>query len=60
MIELMVTTIIGLGLYNWYITTKYHNAKEQITEAHELILQMARELQDLGSPNVKVIEREEY
>ncbi len=56
----LIALTIGLGIYNWYITTKYYKARDQVTEAHELIVQMARELQDLGSPNVKVIEREEY
>ena len=51
---LLIATIIGLGIYNWYITSKYQEATEQILEYSNLIISMAKELQDLGSPNVKV------
>lgn len=58
--ELLILALIGLGIYNWIITSKYQDLKEQIEIANDLIIQMATELQELGSPNVKVIKSEEH
>lgn len=58
--ELLILTIIGLGIYNWVITSKYQDAKEQINNYNQLIIEMATELESLGSPNVKVIRNEEH
>jgi len=57
-IFLLVATIIVLGIYNWKLTDELYSAYEQIDLANELILGMAHELQDYGSPNVKVTEIE--
>jgi len=50
--------LVFLGLYNWRITNKLVEAEEQIDGYNHLILQMAEELEALGSPHVKVIRDE--
>lgn len=53
---LLSITLIVLGLWNWQLQTKLNEANEQISEYQELLVDLATELQDLGSPNVKVID----
>jgi len=56
---LMVAAIVGLGIYNWQLQTKIADLEEQIDHFMEMVLEMANELQDLGSPNVKVMDAKE-
>jgi len=57
-IYLLVALVLFLGVYNWRLITQVNDQEEQIAMANDLILTMAEELQSLGSPNVKVVERE--
>jgi len=56
MVELYLLSgaLVLLGVYNWKLTTDLQDAYDQIDMANELILGMAQELQEYGSPNVKV------
>jgi len=50
--------LLGLGIYNWILINKVYALLEQITMAHDMIMNMGNELQQLGSPNIKVISNE--
>jgi hypothetical protein len=50
--------IIILGVYNWIMSNRIQDLEEQIDSYNDLVLGMAEELQELGSPNVKIVERE--
>jgi len=56
MVELYLLSgaLVLLGVYNWKLTNDLQEAYDQIDLANELILGMAHELQEYGSPNVKV------
>jgi hypothetical protein len=59
MIELLYAiALIVLGIYNWFITNRLVNATITIQEYNEMILNMAEELESLGSPNVKITRNE--
>lgn len=55
---LLVVTLLGLGGYNWYLHSIIQDLNEQIDNFMEMIMEMAKELQALGSPNVKVLDEE--
>jgi len=57
-IYLMAGALILLGVYNWKLINDLSDANEQIEMANELIIGMAQELQEYGSPNVKVTQIE--
>jgi cell division protein FtsL len=57
-ILLLSGLIIVLGVYNWNMNNRIQDLEEQIDSYNDLVLSMAEELQELGSPNVKVVERE--
>jgi len=57
-ILLLSGLIIILGVYNWIMSNRIQELEEQINSYNDLVLGMAEELQELGSPNVKVVERE--
>ena len=40
------------------MSNRIQELEEQINSYNDLVLGMAEELQELGSPNVKVVERE--
>lgn len=44
---LYAAVLIGLGIYNWKLTNK-------LNEYNDLIVAMAIELEQLGSPNIKI------
>jgi hypothetical protein len=50
--------IIILGVYNWIMSNRIQDLEQQIDSYNDLVLGMAEELQELGSPNVKIVERE--
>ena len=56
---LLVATVVGLGAYNWHLHTVIQGLNEQIDNFLEMVMEMAKELQDLGSPNVKVLDAKE-
>lgn len=56
---LLVVSLIALGGYNWHLHTVIQDLNEQIDNFMEMVMEMAKELQDLGSPNVKVIHDKE-
>jgi len=58
-VYLLVALVLFLGAYNWRLITQVNDQEEQLEMANDLILTMAEELQSLGSPNVKVVNREE-
>ena len=49
---------IVLGVYNLWLHFRIRYLKQTMMDQIELILQMAEELNELGSPNVKVIKRD--
>ena len=57
MIEVLILSaaLIGLGVFNWHLNNKLEEANNLVTEYEELLVQLATELQELGSPNVKVL-----
>lgn len=55
---LLVVVSLWLAYKNWVLAEEIQDLHEQKELANELILNMAEELQELGSPNVKVVERE--
>lgn len=55
-IEMLV--IIWLGILNWRLASENSELQEQTDVQHNLILAMAKELKDFGSPNVSVAEPE--
>lgn len=56
---ILVFSLLALGAYNWHLHTVIQDLNEQIDNFMEMIMEMAKELQDLGSPNVKVINDKE-
>lgn len=52
---LTVLTLV-LGAYNWHLQSKIQDLNDQIDNFLEMVMEMAKELQDLGSPNVKVVD----
>lgn len=60
MIELWLLSaaLLWVGYLNWRFATKNQELQERIDVQHELILAMAKELKDFGSPNVSLAEPE--
>jgi hypothetical protein len=52
--------IIWLGFKNWNLSSELEMLQEQNDIQHNLILSMAKELKDLGSPNVSVADTPVY
>jgi hypothetical protein len=52
--------LVLLGIYNWRITDKLVDAEIALEEYNNIILQMAEELESLGSPNVKIQRNEKH
>jgi len=48
--------ILALGAYNWHLQTRIQDLNDQLDTFLEMVMEMAKELQDLGSLNVKVID----
>jgi len=53
---LLMCTLIALGAYNWHLHTVIQGLKDQLDNFLEMVMEMAKELQELGSPNVKVVD----
>ena len=51
-IPLLAYALIGMGVYCHYLLSKISDLKDQQASAGEMISAMARELKELGSPNV--------
>jgi len=51
-IPLLAYALIGMGAYCHYLLSKISELKEQRASASEMISAMAKELKELGSPNV--------
>ena len=58
-IILLSVALVGVGAYNWWITDQYHAMKTQCENYLDMVMSMAEELQELGSPNVKVVKNED-
>lgn len=55
---LLSLALVALGIYNWKLTNKLAEANETLDEYNSMIMEMALELEKLGSPNVKVYRNE--
>jgi hypothetical protein len=53
---LLAITLVALGAYNWHLHTIIQGLNDQIDNFLEMVMEMAKELQELGSPNVKVVD----
>jgi hypothetical protein len=53
---LLAITLVALGAYNWHLHTVIQGLNDQIDNFLEMVMEMAKELQELGSPNVKVVD----
>jgi hypothetical protein len=51
---LLIATVLGLGAYNWHLNTVIQDLNDQVDNFMEMVMEMAKELESLGSPNVKV------
>jgi len=49
-------SLVALGAYNWHLHTIIQGLNEQVDNFLEMVMEMAKELQELGSPNVKVVD----
>jgi len=52
--------LLWLGWLNWKLASQLYDAEEQAGMQHELIMSMAKELNELGSPNVSIAETPSY
>lgn len=57
-IYLLVACLLWVGYLNWNLATKNSELEEQVEVQHNLILSMAKELKEFGSPNVSIAEPE--
>ena len=57
-IYLLVACLLWVGYLNWKLATRNHELEEQAEVQHDLILSMAKELKEFGSPNVSIAEPE--
>lgn len=57
-IPLLAYALIGMGAYCHYLLSKLSGLKDQLDSAGEMIGAMARELKELGSPNVFITDEE--
>jgi len=53
---LLAISLVALGAYNWHLHTIIQGLNEQLDNFLEMVMEMAKELQELGSPNVKVVD----
>jgi cell division protein FtsL len=51
---ILIATVLGLGAYNWHLNTVIQDLNDQIDNFLEMVMEMAKELQELGSPNVRI------
>lgn len=56
---ILVFALLGLGAYNWHLHTIIQDLNDQLDNFLEMVMEMAKELQSLGSPNVKVVDGKE-
>jgi hypothetical protein len=56
---ILAITLVALGAYNWHLHTIIQDLNEQLDNFMDMVMEMAKELQDLGSPNVKVLHDKE-
>lgn len=57
---LLSAVILWLGYLNWNLYTEVADLTEKTDSQDQLIGLMAKELTDLGSPNVKLVPVESY
>jgi hypothetical protein len=57
-IWILSAALVWLGVLNWRLASKNNDLEEQTDIQHNLILSMAKELKEFGSPNVSVAEPE--
>ncbi len=55
----MTISVFALGAYLTYLLNKVRDLEEQIEMYNDTILTMAKELQSLGSKNVRIVMEEE-
>jgi hypothetical protein len=55
-IPILVSALIGLGLYCHHLLNRLRDALDQAESMSEMIISMARELRALGSTNVFIQE----
>jgi len=53
---ILMITLVALGAYNWHLHTIIQGLNDQLNNFLEIVMEMAKELQELGSPNVKVVD----
>jgi hypothetical protein len=53
---LLAISLVALGAYNWHLHTIIQGLNDQLDNFLEMVMEMAKELQELGSPNVKVVD----
>lgn len=58
-IPILVYALVGMGIYCHYLLNKISALKEQNVSIGEMIMSMAKELKELGSPNVFIEESTE-
>jgi hypothetical protein len=56
---ILIVTVLGLGAYNWHLHTIIQGLNDQLDNFLEMVMEMAKELQDLGSPNVRIVDDKE-
>jgi len=52
--------LLWLGFRNWELATQVEELQEQMETNSELIVSMAKELSELGSPNVSIVPNSSY
>ena len=52
----LAISLVALGAYNWHLHTIIQGLNDQLDNFLEMVMEMAKELQELGSPNVKVVD----
>jgi hypothetical protein len=58
-IPILVYAVIGLGFYAHYLLSKIAFLSDQVESMGDMVRSMARELKELGSPNVYIEEAKE-
>jgi len=53
---LLAISLVALGAYNWHLHAIIQGLNDQLDNFLEMVMEMAKELQELGSPNVKVVD----
>ncbi len=52
--------LLWLGFRNWSLATQIQRLEEQMETNSELIVSMAKELSELGSPNITIVPNSSY